>query len=925
MTRLLLSLLKSGVLAVLFIVPAAAQPRDARVRGSVADPSGAAIGDARIELFTTSGTPAGASHSRADGSFEVSGLGGGSYALEVNARLFATRRIQVDVAAGSTRVVDVRLGIAEYHSHVSVTAERGRVADVTKTAPLVTARDADVFSQQALPTIGHALTGAAGVMLQQSTHGQVSPFLRGLTGYQVLNLVDGVRFNNTTFRSGPNQYLAFTDPSQAERIEALLGPSSSQFGSDALGGTIQVLTPAPRFIDAGTLAASALVNVSSASADGSRASDARLLIKTRRAYASVGGSWRAHADLRAGGGVDSHHVFKRLFGLSNEQLRTLVGSQQTGTGFSQSAAHAKVAIRLRPDQTMTVLYQASEQRGVTGYKDVWGGLGRVRSEFSPQRLQFAYGRYETLAAPGLDSLTATVSINAQTDGSVRQNLRFTDAVTADRVAVAAFGYAGQATTHFTTRDAVVFGGELYDEHVDAMRDVTNPLTGLTNQQRALYPNGSVYRTAGFFLQDVFAVGNIEAVAGVRYTRVTAQTFADRNRTRAGTSLGVADSRQPFSDWTYNLGLTWQATPIVAVHVLHGRGFRAPNLNDLGAVGLNDLGYEIPAADARAAGALVGASDGEGVPSTGRPVANLRAERLMNYEVGITARWRPLYLRLHGFDAELEDPVVRRTLLFPLASLPASLTDLPVTIIAPSTAQSAQAVASVATAVDPRAVKSFVNDGRARYRGADVVVSLNVARRWTVDGHYSVLRGHDLDPIRPVRRLPPAQGAVAIRHHRDGIWSWVEASATMSAAQSALSGGDLTDERIGAARRRSDISDFFQGGLVAPYIGAGADGVRGTADDVFTPTNETLAQIRDRVLPIGATINGILVNGDGARVPLYLSTPSFVSIDLGTGFRFSRRLRADFRLTNLLDRNYRIHGSGVDSAGVSVFGRLRLVF
>ena len=76
------------------------------------------------------------------------------------------------------------------------------------------------------------------------------------------------------------------------------------------------------------------------------------------------------------------------------------------------------------------------------------------------------------------------------------------------------------------------------------------------------------------------------------------------------------------------------------------------------------------------------------------------------------------------------------------------------------------------------------------------------------------------------------------------------------------------------RRRSDITDFFRGSLVSPYILPGADGRLGTADDVFAPTSETVAQIRDRVLPLGATINGVTrrrrrharaaVHGDAVR-------------------------------------------------------------
>ena len=216
--------------------------------------------------------------------------------------------------------------------------------------------------------------------------------------------------------------------------------------------------------------------------------------------------------------------------------------------------------------------------------------------------------------------------------------------------------------------------------------------------------------------------------------------------------------------------------------------------------------------------------------------------------------------------------------------------LPVTPIAPTAAQRAQGVVSVATAFDPRAVKAFVNDGEARYYGVDALVSYSFSARWFAEGNYSYLAGHDLHPTRPVRRLPPQQGYLSIRYQPAGRISWVGVSAYFAGAQDELSGGDLTDERIGAARRRSDISDFFRGGLISPYMSAGGDGQFGTADDIFTPTQETLAQIRDRVLPLGATINGVTVVDDGTRVPLYTRTPAFMAIGVSAGAPLTKNLR-----------------------------------
>ena len=232
---------------------------------------------------------------------------------------------------------------------------------------------------------------------------------------------------------------------------------------------------------------------------------------------------------------------------------------------------------------------------------------------------------------------------------------------------------------------------------------------------------------------------------------------------------------------------------------------------------------------------------------------------------------------------------------------------------------------MATAADPRAVKAFVNDGEARYYGLDASFSYRIAARLSLEGNYSYLAGHDLHPTRPVRRLPPQQGFVAARYHTSGRLSWIEVSALISGAQTELSGGDITDERIGAARRRSDITDFFQGSLISAYIRPGGDGRLGTADDVFAPTNETVAQIRDRVLPLGATINGVTVLNDGARVPLYLTTPAFVSLNLGAGVVITPKIRLDLALMNALDRNYRVHGSGVDAPGISAFARFNVRF
>jgi outer membrane receptor protein involved in Fe transport len=360
---------------------------------------------------------------------------------------------------------------------------------------------------------------------------------------------------------------------------------------------------------------------------------------------------------------------------------------------------------------------------------------------------------------------------------------------------------------------------------------------------------------------------------------------------------VIDSDQTFRDLSFQTSLAWNTASGFGLFGIVSKGFRAPNLNDLGALGLNDLGFEIPAADAIPAGALLSTSAGEDALSTGKPLRQLNAERLFNYEAGIRFRSSRRYLRVQVFDTELYDPIVRRTLLFPASAVPAQLGGLAVTPIAQTAAQRQQGVATVATSIDPRAVKAFVNDGRSRYTGVEALAEFALASRWKWRSGYSFLAGRDLNPNRNIRRLPPQQGFAALQHTNRRWWS--EFRITATGAQERLSGGDRDDERIGASRSRNDIASFFRGSRVAPHLNNG----------IFAPTGETLEQIQNRVLP------GV---APATRVPLYTETAGWFRADWSAGYSLTEALSLNAGVWNIFDRNYRYHGSGVDGPGIDAF-------
>ena len=91
-------------------------------------------------------------------------------------------------------------------------------------------------------TTADLLEKKGGISVQKSQLGGGSPNIRGFEANKILLMLDGVRLNNAIYRSGHLQNLITIDEYMLDDIEVIFGPSSVLYGSDALGGTINMRT-----------------------------------------------------------------------------------------------------------------------------------------------------------------------------------------------------------------------------------------------------------------------------------------------------------------------------------------------------------------------------------------------------------------------------------------------------------------------------------------------------------------------------------------------------------------------------------------------------------------------------------------------------------------------------------------------------------
>lgn len=129
---------------------------------------------------------------------------------------------------------------AETLPDIIVTATRtAQSADATlASVSVITRQDIDRLQAQSLPDV---LRGVAGLTISNSGGAgkATSVFLRGTNADHVLVLVDGIKVGSATMGTASFQDIP---AAQIERIEIVRGPRASLYGSEAIGGVIQIFT-----------------------------------------------------------------------------------------------------------------------------------------------------------------------------------------------------------------------------------------------------------------------------------------------------------------------------------------------------------------------------------------------------------------------------------------------------------------------------------------------------------------------------------------------------------------------------------------------------------------------------------------------------------------------------------------------------------
>ncbi|HLL14274.1 MAG TPA: TonB-dependent receptor [Pyrinomonadaceae bacterium] len=218
----------------------------AAIGGRVTDAAGAGVAGAIITLYARAPQLQRLNAvSDAGGAYRFESLAAGEYLIEADARGFAPAIAQkIRVERGQTLTLDLALEVRGVRAEVVVTAADTPqpVDEVSKAVTSIVARELDERDEHSIP---EALRVVPGLRVQQlgGPGAFVTIKTRGLRNQDTAILIDGLRFRDPSSERGDaSSYLSDLNTTNVSRVEVLRGSGSSLYGTNAIGGVVNIIT-----------------------------------------------------------------------------------------------------------------------------------------------------------------------------------------------------------------------------------------------------------------------------------------------------------------------------------------------------------------------------------------------------------------------------------------------------------------------------------------------------------------------------------------------------------------------------------------------------------------------------------------------------------------------------------------------------------
>ena len=459
--------------------------------------------------------------------------------------------------------------------------------------------DRYLINQQA--NTADILTQSGQVFVQKSQSGGGSPVIRGFEASRVLLMVDGVRLNNAIFRAGHLQNIITVDNMILDRVEINYGPSSTLYGSDALGGVVNLFTRNPKLNDvAGFKINGNLIQRYASGQNENRTHVDINIANDKWAYLTsfTNGSF---GDMRQGNNrsVDYPDFGKRLFYVTREngvdiaKVNDNVNYQRV-TGYTQTDFLQKILYKPNENTEHLLNIQLSNSSNINRYDrltETSKGLP-VYAEwyYGPQKRNMVSYKFAAKKLKGYFQ-DAFVIANYQNIEESRISRKFKSNNKDFRTEKVNVLGVNANLLHTDVSGDIHLGVESYFDFVNssAYRNniSTNANSAITTRYsdgptsmayHAIYLQQTKFLGAGWVLNDGIRLNIVQMNAQFKDTSLMHFPFTEAKQTNAAV--------------TGNLGLAYNADNGYRVAFGLSSGFRNPNIDDLTKVFDTKTGYVV---------------------------------------------------------------------------------------------------------------------------------------------------------------------------------------------------------------------------------------------------------------------------------------------------------------------------------------------